>query len=162
MQPYQEATEEVRRQSELPLKLAKKAGSLAATAGSGFIGGGLLSRVLPLLSKYIPEEITVKGLSKIDPRFGKFFNKAVKAGKTIDEAKEVIKEKISPKEEKRQEALKGFNEKIKNSGLAQQETQRFQQQYGQQEQPQQQQSKAALQGSGDEALLAALDKILKM
>lgn len=94
MQPYQKSSEEVRRQGELPLKLAKTAGSIAST-GLGVVGLGSagINRVLPLLNKYIPEDLAIKGLNKIDSRYGKFIQKALSAGKTIDEVKDFISEK---------------------------------------------------------------------
>lgn len=98
MQPYQQASEEIRRQGELPLTAAKKAGSLALTGGSAFIGGKLgglaFEKVAPFLSKYIPQDLAIKGLNKIDPRFGKFFSKAMGAGKSFDEAKDFIASKM--------------------------------------------------------------------
>lgn len=94
MQPYQEASQEIRRQGELPLKAAKTVGAVAGAAASTYLGGGLINRVLPFLSKYIPEDLAIKGLNKIDPRYGKFIQKAMQAGKSFDEVKEFIGEKI--------------------------------------------------------------------
>lgn len=93
MQPYQTAGEEIKRQGELPLKYLKAGASLAATGGSAIAGGKILSKVMPFLNSYIPQELAVKGLSKIDPRFGNFIDKALSAGKSFDEIKEFIKEK---------------------------------------------------------------------
>lgn len=93
MQPYQEASQEIRRQGELPIKALKTVGSLAATTAAAYAGGPVLSRVMPFLSKYIPEDLAIKGLSKIDPRFGKFIKKALSSGKSFDEVKGFIEEK---------------------------------------------------------------------
>lgn len=97
MQPYQEASEELRRQGQAPINALKKAASIGLSAGSVALGAGIggisLNRVLPFLSKYIPQDLAIKGLSKIDPRFGTFINKALSAGKSIDEVKSFIKEK---------------------------------------------------------------------
>lgn len=91
MQPYQEASEEIRRQGEMPLQIVKNAGAIA---GSAYLGGGAINKVLPFLSKYIPQDLAIKGLSKIDPRYGKFINKALQAGQSFDEVKEFIGSKI--------------------------------------------------------------------
>ena len=107
MQPYQEASEEMIRQGELPLKTLKTAGSLAATA---YGGGAALNRVFPLLSQYIPKDIMTKGLSKIDPRYGSFINKALQEGTPIDEIKNFIKEKAESS--KSQAALHGKKKNI--------------------------------------------------
>ena len=89
MQPYQEASEEIQRQGESPRRLA----NTAASIGGAVAGGALASRALPFLNNLVPSALAVKALNKIDPRFGAFFQKAVDNGKTIDEAREFIKEK---------------------------------------------------------------------
>ena len=106
MQPYQEATQEIKRQGELPLTTAKNAGSIAATA---YAGGGLVNRVLPFLSKYIPQNLAIKGLSKIDPRYGKFIEKAMSAGKSFEEVKEFIGSKIEEEVESKKPAKQNKN-----------------------------------------------------
>jgi hypothetical protein len=94
MQPYQEASEEISRQANAPLNIAKNVGGLASAGATAYFGGAAINRVLPFLSKYIPEELAIKGLNKIDPRFGKFINKAMAAGQTFDEVKDLIGSKI--------------------------------------------------------------------
>lgn len=90
MIPYQEAGEATKKQGEAPLKAIKTAGSLAL----GTAGGGLaLSKVMPFLSKYIPQDLATKALSKIDPRFGKFIKNALGSGFKYDEVKQFIEEK---------------------------------------------------------------------
>lgn len=93
MQPYQRASEETRKQAEMPIRALKTAGSIGLTAATAYAGGAALNRVLPMLSKYIPEDLAIKGLSKIDPRFGTFINKAMQAGKSFDEVRDFIGEK---------------------------------------------------------------------
>lgn len=104
MQPYQEASQESQRQANYPLDIAKKAvslGSTAATLGSSVVAGSkLLQKITPFLSKYIPEDLAIKGLSKIDPRFGKFIEKAQSAGQSFDEIKNFISEKAEEVDEK--------------------------------------------------------------
>lgn len=99
MIPYREASQEVQTQTERPLRAGATAASLAISGGAGAIA----SRVLPFLSQYIPEAIAIKGLSKIDPRFGSFINKAMSAGSTFDEVKEFIKDKMQPPKEEVEE-----------------------------------------------------------
>jgi len=97
MQPYQQASEELRRRGEAPLKAVGKiaeAGLDIASTGLKYGGGAaLFKRVLPLLSEYIPEELAKKGLNKINPGFGKFIDKAESEGSDFEEIKEFIKEK---------------------------------------------------------------------
>ncbi len=172
LQPYQKASQEIVRQSKAPGKLLKEGVGLASTA----IGGGaILSRVLPLLNKFVPDELASKGLEKVDPRLGKFFKGVFSKGFTVKDGLDYLRKKFlnnnqeeeeidmsipeqntpNPMEENRQQTLGKFNQKIKKPGLADEEMQRFQNHYGQQnENPQTKQV--------DEALIAALDKILKM
>jgi hypothetical protein len=100
MEPYQRATEEIRRQGELPLDLAKKAVSVGSAAATGLAGGAAIGRVLPFLNKYVPQDLAIKGLSKLDPRFGKFINKALSAGQSFDEIKDYIGGKAEEEEQK--------------------------------------------------------------
>lgn len=100
MQPYQAASQEMKRQGELPLKTLGNAASLAATAGTAFVGGSIASKVIPFLSQYVPQDLAIKGLSKIDPRFGTFINKALENGKSFDDVKEFIQEKVGQEQEK--------------------------------------------------------------
>jgi hypothetical protein len=103
MQPYQEATQEIKRQGELPLDLAKKGVSMAAGAATAYFGSSAVSKVLPFLSKYVPQDIAIKALNKINPGYGKFINKALEAGQTFEDVQEFIGNKIQegkPKEDK--------------------------------------------------------------
>lgn len=97
MQPYQTASDEYKRQSEIPGEVLKKGATTALSIAGGRIA---LNRVLPLLSKFVPGDITTKGLTKIDPRFGKFIKSALLHGNNMDEVKEFIKEKIEPSKAK--------------------------------------------------------------
>lgn len=209
MIPYKEASKEIQRQGELPHKLLKTASSLVGTGATAAAGGLALKRVLPLLSSYIPQDLAIKGLSKVDSRFGNFISKAMEGGKTWDEIKGFIEEKASsaaPKEQNEKKlniiqqyspeldefimdqigkgrALKTIkaqlltNEKKTISKIEKDTGKRIddilEEIYGSGQQnalPNQVESKAALQpqpnnpgqGSSDEAIMAALDKILKM
>lgn len=100
MQPYQQATQQMIKQGEMPLR---SAGKVASIASSAYAGGKLLGQVLPLLNQYIPQDLAIKGLSKINPSFGKFINTALENGKPFDEIKEYIKEKAETAEESAKE-----------------------------------------------------------
>ncbi len=53
-----------------------------------------MNRILPLLSKYVPEDIAAKGLSKIDPKMKKFFSNSVKSGLGVSGAMSFLREKF--------------------------------------------------------------------
>jgi len=98
MQPYQLASEKEKERGELPIRALKSAATIglgSAGVGAGITAGKkVLERAGAFLNQYIPEEYAMKGLSKIDPRFGNFINKALNSGKTFDDVKEFINEKI--------------------------------------------------------------------
>jgi hypothetical protein len=97
MQPYQQASEESNRQSYRPFQAAATA---AIPAAKSLMGGKIAS----MLSKYIPANLAMKGLSKIDPRLGKFASLAQEAGHSFDEVKGFIGEKIQGSEEPAKQA----------------------------------------------------------
>lgn len=101
-QPYQSATEEMKRQSEMPARLLKQGLSVAGLA-SVAAGSPLVAKILPFLSRFIPQATAIKGLSKIEPRIGKFINSAIKMGMPYEEAREFIKNKLQPEGEEEEE-----------------------------------------------------------
>jgi len=100
LQPYQQASDEIQRQSSIPGKALRSVGTAASVLAGG---GGLLSRILPFLNQHIPEELIRKGLNKINPAIGNFVSSALNSGHNIDEVKDFITEKLNPQEEKQEE-----------------------------------------------------------
>lgn len=103
MNPYEKTAEEMRRQSEGPKRFAKAAGGIGtAIAAPSF--APMLARAAPFLSQYIPEDLAIKGLSKISPQFGKFIQDSLGDGYEFKEVKDFIGEQItdSQKEEPKQ------------------------------------------------------------
>ncbi len=108
MQPYQAASEEINRQAQAPLKTLKKAGSLIA-------GGAIAGRIIPFLSKHIPGELMRKGISKIEPRLGKFIEGALNNGYDLDDVRSFIGDKFSPKQEENPQEQSQENPVIKQA-----------------------------------------------
>lgn len=88
MQPYQEATQEINRQQGEPGHVAKNL-LLGGLGGGAFIG-----KIAPFLSKYIPEQMAIKGLSKASPKLGKFIGASMNQGYSFDSIKDFIGNKI--------------------------------------------------------------------
>jgi hypothetical protein len=100
MQPYQEASEESIRQSKLPGDILKK----GVTTALGIAGGGaILNKISPFLNKFIPPDIALKGISKVDRRAGKFIEGALKEGNSKEDVRNFIKDKIQSSEQSKQE-----------------------------------------------------------
>lgn len=91
MIPYKEASEEMKRQSQLPATYLKAASSLATPlAASSFYG-----KVAPFLSNFINEDMAIKGLSKINPKLGQFVSEAKKNGYDFEKIKNFLGEKVT-------------------------------------------------------------------
>ncbi len=104
MQPYQKAEEAMRTSGEYPINLAKNiglsaAGGAVAKAGSSAIGA-LLPKIKALISDYVPEDLAMKGLGKIDPRFNKFIKGAQEDGFDFGEIRSFIGEQVDRSEQK--------------------------------------------------------------
>lgn len=90
MQPYQLSSQESQRQGKIPIKTAATIGSTALTLGAP----NLISKAMSFFSPYIPQNLAVKGLSKLDPRFGSFINNFQNNGGTEEEALNFVKGKL--------------------------------------------------------------------
>jgi len=90
MQPFQEAGEKFKERSKLPFQMMGKATNL--------------------LSYYVPANIAIGGLSKLNPTFDKFFKLANKFGFSEEDALENLREKEKKFEEKKSKAKSVFEE----------------------------------------------------
>ncbi len=136
--------------NKLLKKGVKTAGGLAIAA----TGVGISSKLLPFLNELIPADLALKGISKVSPKIGEFLNNGLKAGLDLKSGFEFLKDKIQPEEKKEDpyqpllDKAQGMQDRLKNLGSeVSQNDQRIQQKQG---------------GQGDQALLAALQKILQM
>ena len=116
MQPYQKATQEVLRQRDAPMKaLGLVASGAAAYAGgniaSKILGSGIVSRIMPLLNKHIPEDLAMKGLKKVDPKLHDFASIAKDYGNSFDSVKEFIEDKITSEGSKKSPSGKNIIQK---------------------------------------------------
>lgn len=93
MQPYQKASEAVRRRGEENIGALKSAAQTAAGFAAAGAGGAIASKMAPFLNKYIPRDLAIKGLSKINPRLGKFAASAFENGFDPEEIGEFMQEK---------------------------------------------------------------------
>ncbi len=102
MQPYQEASEKIRRSGERPIELAKNLGIAALSGGAAKIGSSVAGSIAPkigaLISRYVPEDLSIKGLTKLDPRLGKFVQGALNEGADYEEIRNYLGEKINKTE----------------------------------------------------------------
>ncbi len=93
MQPYQEASEEMINRDNRLKSVLRTGSNIALSSGLTLGGGALLSRITPLLSKFIPKATAAKGLGKINSGLGKFIKTGLMNGKSIDEILDFIGKK---------------------------------------------------------------------
>lgn len=109
MQPYQKASQALRKSGESPINIAKNAGLTLAGGAVGKLGlaagASLLPRIKSLINEFVPDNIMEKGLEKIDPRFGKFINGAKKAGFDSNEIRNFVGEKTNKTETQNQKNI---------------------------------------------------------
>lgn len=109
MQPYQEAGDTTRNSGESALNTLKYAGAGAIGTAGAAAGRSIVSRMIPLLSSYIPESLAKKGLEKISPKFGQFIQKAEDEGYDFNEIRDFFTQKLKKDEEQQQPAKQDRN-----------------------------------------------------
>jgi len=77
-------------------------GRALGTAASIGIGGAA-SRVIPFLSNFIPTDLAMKGISKVNPKLGNFLQRGQSMGLDVKEGIQYIKDSISPNQSLKEE-----------------------------------------------------------
>lgn len=72
-------------------QLLKKGANLAVSAGTAALGVGAASKILPFLNEYIPIDLAIKGISKVNPKIGEFLKKGQSMGLDIKQGLDFIK-----------------------------------------------------------------------
>jgi hypothetical protein len=118
MQPHQKSAEAIRSGEEYPFQLLKNAGLTAIGGGAAAVGkkavGSIIPAVASMLSEYIPENLSRKGLSKIDPRFKGFIDGSLENGYSYEDTIKFIGGKISKSDSSNQDPLKFFQTNYSN------------------------------------------------
>jgi len=84
---------EIERDQRFRSNVGKGIGTAAALGGAT-VSGALASKVLPFLNKYIPQDLAIKGISKVSPRLGDFLKKGQSMGLNVEEGLNFIKDKL--------------------------------------------------------------------
>ena len=77
----------------------KKGVKTAVGIGASALGAGVSAKILPFLSEFIPQDLAMKGISKVSPKIGEFLKKGRDMGLDVKQGFEYLKNKISPKTE---------------------------------------------------------------
>jgi hypothetical protein len=75
----------------------------AASFGTAALGGKVVSKILPFLSQYIPEDLAFKGINKVMPGLGNFLKNGMKQGLSLKSGLDFLKEEIGKKSEQPKE-----------------------------------------------------------
>ena len=59
-----------------------------------------MNQLLPLLSRFLPAGLAVKGISKVNPRIGSFITNAATAGYTADSIMDFLRDRFQPEGQK--------------------------------------------------------------
>lgn len=98
MQYYHKADEAMRSGDEYPLQLAKNAGMAYLGGGIASAGSKAIGKLIPaigsLINPYVPDKLSMAGLKKVDPRFGKFINDALDQGYNYDDLRTFLGGKV--------------------------------------------------------------------
>lgn len=106
MNPYEKTASEMKRQAEAPKRLAKTAANIGVAAGAAAGAASfapILARAAPFLSQYIPEDLAIKGLSKISPKIGAFIKSAIDGGYDFQQMKDFIGQQITQSQQPAQD-----------------------------------------------------------
>ena len=101
MQSFQLAAEETKRRGQRQVSTAI---GVAGTMG-GLAATRLFSKALPLLNQYLPANLAIKGLNKIDKRLGNFVKNATSEGFTEDEALNFMRQEANDSIKKSAESI---------------------------------------------------------
>jgi len=69
----------------------KKGIGAAASAGTAAVAGSMASKVLPFLNQYIPFDLAMKGINKVNPKLGSFLKRGQEAGLNVKDGLDFIK-----------------------------------------------------------------------
>lgn len=104
MESYQKASQAIRQGEEKPINLLKNIGLTAGAAGIATAGSKLIPAIGALTNKYVPDNLMVSGLEKVNPGFKSFINSSLSSGYSHEDIREFLNEKIEKTQEPAQES----------------------------------------------------------
>jgi hypothetical protein len=92
---------EIERDQKFRNNVGKGIATASTLVGAG-MSAGLGNKIAPFLSKYIPADLAIKGISKVSPSTGDFLKRGQKMGLNVEEGLSFLKEKLSSSEKQQQ------------------------------------------------------------
>ncbi len=99
LRPDEQATESEIRKARSRTNDIRSGLETISSLGVTGIGAKAASKILPLLSQYIPEDLAFKGINKIMPNLGNFLKEGMKQGLSLKSGLDFLKENIESKQE---------------------------------------------------------------
>ena len=103
MRPDEKANQSEIERDERFRSNVNKGVATAASLGSAAVGAGVAGRIMPFLSKYVPVDLAMKGISKISPKLGDFLKRGQSMGLNVEEGLSYVKDQLTPKKEEPKE-----------------------------------------------------------
>ncbi len=103
LRPDEQATESEIRKAQGRTKEFRSGLQNIASAGTAIAGKAALSKILPFLSPYIPEDMSFKGISKVMPAVGKFLKQGMTQGLSLKSGLDFLKNEISQSQQQQQQ-----------------------------------------------------------
>lgn len=101
LRPEEQALFSNIRKEQSTNRMVKGALNTAVGLGVAAFGAPVLSslgqKIMPFLNEYIPQDLAVKGISKLSPKLGEFLKQGEEAGLNVQEGLNFIKERLGSK-----------------------------------------------------------------
>lgn len=95
LRPDEMVTESEIRKSQGRTNAIKSGLETIKSVASGGLGATAAAKVLPFLSEYIPEDLALKGITKVFPKLGAFLQNGISQGLSAKSGMDFIKEEIT-------------------------------------------------------------------
>ena len=95
LRPDEKATQSEIRKAQTRTGEVRSGIQQVSSLGATAFGGKVLSKVLPFLSEYIPEDLAYKGINKIMPALGGFLKNGMNQGLSLKSGLDFLKNQIS-------------------------------------------------------------------
>ncbi len=109
LRPDEMATESEIKKAKNRSEEFKTGLTTALTLGTSAIGHKAISKILPFLSEYIPEDLAFKGINKVVPGLGNFLKNGMKQGLSLKSGLDYIKNEFKNDSQKQQPTIENRN-----------------------------------------------------
>jgi len=99
MRPDEQANEaQIERDQKFRRNMGRGLSAAASLVAAPALTGAA-SKIMPLLNKYVPVDLAIKGISKVSPKTGDFLKRGMSMGLTAESGLDFLKEQMETKNE---------------------------------------------------------------